>query len=187
MKFAVALYHGEFEKSAFEKTRKWISALDTNLEYFEIQKSTVTELLENLIAGAENQNAESVIYTWSDCPFLDLELTKELCHQHEKYGAEYTFADGYPYGITPEIIHLGTLKILLQLSKQNPDLGEGKVSRTSIFDLIKKDINSFEIETLISDKDFRLSRLEFASGTKFGKILCTYGFTNPSNGVLATS
>jgi len=172
MKFAVALYHGEFEKSAFEKTQKWISALDTNLEYFEIQKSTVTELLENLIAGTENQNAESVIYTWSDCPFLDLELTKELCHQHEKYGAEYTFADGYPYGITPEIIHLGTLKILLQLSKQNPDLGEGKVSRTSIFDLIKKDINSFEIETLISDKDFRLSRLEFASGSKFGKILC---------------
>ena len=36
MKFAVALYHGEFEKSAFEKTQKWISALDTNLEYFEI-------------------------------------------------------------------------------------------------------------------------------------------------------
>ena len=60
MKFAVALYHGEFEKSAFEKTQKWISALDTNLEYFEIQKSTVTELLENLIAGAEKQKAESV-------------------------------------------------------------------------------------------------------------------------------
>ena len=36
----------KFEKSAFEKTQKWISNLDTNLEYFEIQKSSLTELLE---------------------------------------------------------------------------------------------------------------------------------------------
>ena len=172
MKFVVALYNGEFEKSAFEKTKNWISSIDSTLEYFDIQPTSVTELLENLVNGAENQQADSVIFTWSDCPFLDTNLTKELLLQHEKYGAEYTFADGYPYGITPEIIHLGTLKILLQLSKQNPDVGNSKVKRTSIFDLIKKDINSFEIETLISDKDFRLSRIELSSGSKYGKLLC---------------
>lgn len=111
---------------------------------------------------------EAVIFAFIDSPFYDIELTKELIQTHRQNGAEYTFADGYPIGVVPEILHTGILPLLASLSKDNQDA----VARDVIFGLIKKDINSFEVETLISKKDWRCLRLTLACDTKRNTLQC---------------
>lgn len=178
MKISVAFYNRFFDEETVSSLQTFCSQVSNdkiNLitpAVFGTEDLSVIQLLEELCKIAKQTESEAIIYSWSDCPFLNVELTKELIELHTESKAEYSFVDGYPVGLTPEIIDCGTLNILLQLAKADEKNATLKVKRTSIFDLLKKDINSFEVETLISDKDFRLSRLEFCNGTKSGRLLC---------------
>ncbi len=130
----------------------------------------------------DSENFDNIVYAWSDCPFYNTEVTKKLLDLHTESMAEYCFADGYPAGLTPEILHPGTVKILDSLCNlENSSDGtvlksvmvaKQDVKRDSIFELIKTDINSFEIETILSDEDFRENRFEFYCNTKNNFTLC---------------
>ncbi|MCK9168910.1 MAG: spiro-SPASM protein [Treponema sp.] len=134
---------------------------------------TLTSLLDGITAVTVETGADSVVYAFADCPFLNGTLTEELMSTHEKYAAEYTFADGYPYGFAPEVLDKGTAVILAELSRTTQQkLGEAAVERNSISTLLKTDINSFEIETVLAPKDWRLYRFEFECGTKAGFTAC---------------
>ncbi len=85
---------------------------------------------------------------------------------HRRYWADYTFADGYPYGLTPEIF---TRKTAVRLRGMAG--GEGAPDRETIFTLVKKDINSFDIETEISPTDMRMLRVSLAR-TRSGTSCC---------------
>ena len=50
--------------------------------------------------------------------------------------------------------------------------GEKPVDREAIFSVMRGDINSFEIETLIADEDYRLLRFSFESSTKINALAC---------------
>lgn len=128
---------------------------------------SLSSLLE-FISGLEE---DAAVFSFADLPFLNVCLTKELLEMHEKYIAEYTFADGYPYGFTPEIIDKNAATILLALSKDK-EIGAKELQRDSIMTLLKTDINSFEIETLISPKDYRLYRFDFSCETKAAFLSC---------------
>ncbi len=132
-----------------------------------------TDLLEEFCTIAEEQKADTIIYAYSDCPFLNVELTKKLLSSHEEYKSEYTFADGYPYGFCPEILNVGTAKILLELSKTTQTAeGEKEVNRDTLFNIIKTDINSFDVESIIAPEDWRLYRFAFHCGTKDNFLQC---------------
>lgn len=132
-----------------------------------LTSDSVFSLLEGMAEVLETEKADNAIFSWADLPFLNLNITEEILKTHIDYKAEYTFADGYPYGFTPEVIDSGTVKILRELAKSNfKDEGEKKVSRTVLFDFLKNDINSFEVETCISDVDMSLLRLNFTAGSK---------------------
>ncbi|MCR4714777.1 MAG: spiro-SPASM protein [Treponemataceae bacterium] len=151
--------------------------------------------------GANNgcDACETVVFAWADCPFYNDELTSKLYKQHVEYAAEYSYADGWPYGLVPEFLASGTVKILAKLAEQKlaeqkqaeksrsenqanqrseqkdaqkSEKSCGKLTKDSLFNLIKTDINSFEIETLISPVDFRMYKLEFTCSTKRGALLC---------------
>lgn len=125
---------------------------------------------------AKEMNASksmNAIYTAADRPFLDQKLTKEILECHEKYIAEYTFADGYPYGFSPEVIHSGTLNILAALAMEKyEEEGLSEAGNECIFNLLKKDINSFEVEAVIAPKDYRMLRLDFSCGIKRNALAC---------------
>lgn len=105
---------------------------------------------------------ERLVYFWSDTPFLDMDLTEKLLDLHHRYLSHFTFSDGWPLGLTPEIIGADALEKLLPLSR-----GDDKpVGRDSLFSLIQKDINDFDLETLIAPEDFRLLRLVLAADGK---------------------
>ncbi|MBN2533770.1 MAG: spiro-SPASM protein [Spirochaetales bacterium] len=133
---------------------------ETDFEVFRQDIWNTEELLvaiERLSAGYDN-----IYYFYADCPFLDTDLSKKMFHNHIKYMADYTFADGYPYGLSTEIIKTDIIKRLLKLNKEK----KNPVQRQSIFDILKNDINSFDIETELAPRDQRLLRVQLSADTK---------------------
>lgn len=125
------------------------------------------------LCGAEG--ADCALFSWADTPFLNDRLTGDVLSEHEEYAAEYTFADGFPYGLAPEVIDAGAASIVASLAARGGPqeaVGERIASRDGIFSVMKGDINSFEIETLVADKDYRMLRLEFECTTKRNFLAC---------------
>ena len=104
-------------------------------------------------------------FAWADCPLLDSALAASLMERHIRYGAEYSYADGWPYGFAPELLSSETAGILAKISDEEP------VERDALFAVIQKDINAFDIETEISPVDLRSYRLCLASDSKRNLLL----------------
>lgn len=133
---------------------------ETEFEVFFRDEWNTEELfksMEKLSSGYDN-----IFYFYADCPFLDPDLARKMFDNHIKYMADYTFADGYPYGLTTEIIKTDIIRRLIKLNKEE----KNPVLRQSIFDIIKKDINSFDIETELAPRDQRLLRVWLSADTK---------------------
>jgi spiro-SPASM protein len=81
---------------------------------------------------------------------------------HVHYFADYSFADGFPHGLAPEIISRRIVSQLAALSLKTPP----EIKRDSIFDIIKKDINSFDVETELSPTDMRFLRAHLYADKK---------------------
>lgn len=150
-----------------------------------LSQNSVSCLLENMTSAANSSAADFVVFADAASAFLDLPLAKRLIQNHVEYKAEYTFADGYPAGFAPEILDCGALKIIEELSRTvSAEAGKksvsgalyGAASDSPIFEVIKGDVNSFEIETEISSFDYRLLRLNFVCSDKLrleaAKNLC---------------
>ncbi len=186
MKFLVLLFsdQNEFQgqklfpsaggqlKSAFDRSKEWAAALDVDglqkeVAVIEGKGWTSGQLLENIVQAAKKAAADFVVFAHSSFAFLDLPLAKKLIQDHIDFKAEYTFADGYPSGFAPEIIDAGAAAIMLELCK-GPLAAQAQkpVTKESVFDIIKGDVNSFEIETEIASEDYRLLRLDFVCDQK---------------------
>ncbi len=151
--------------SARELSKKWAEKMD--LESYELESVSLSNMLTDAKALCDSKKADYVVFAYDDLPFLDLELSKKMISSHIEYKAEYTFADGYPYGFTPEIIDRGSLGILAELSKTSQkELGDKAMSRDSIYNLIKTDINSFEVEAELANEDWRIYRFAFHCACK---------------------
>jgi spiro-SPASM protein len=125
---------------------------------------TVAELLGEMAAAAKD--SDNAFYFFADCPFLDADLALRMHAHHARYWADYTFADGYPYGITTEIFTRDAVNRLRGMAGET-----GEVQRDSLFTILKKDINSFDIETEISPQDMRLLRLSLTADTERNYLL----------------
>ncbi|HOZ72703.1 MAG TPA: spiro-SPASM protein [Spirochaetales bacterium] len=112
-------------------------------------------------ASAE-PDCDTVIYLRGDEPFLDAGLTGRLLELHGRYRAEYTFADGYPPGFSPELLSVKTLPNLVELASRH----EVKPERGDLFALIQNDINSYDIETHLSPRDMRAYRFSPVCDTR---------------------
>ncbi|MBO4759493.1 MAG: hypothetical protein J5505_05485, partial [Spirochaetaceae bacterium] len=152
-------------KSAVEMSSQWATWL--GLESFSLKSATLAELLADMKTLCTENQAETVLFSYIDLPFLNKSVSKKILDSHIEYKSEYTFADGYPYGFTPEALNAGTIGILAELAKSTQKtLGDAPVTRDGIYNHIKTDINSFDVETIIADSDFRLLRLAFHCGKK---------------------
>ncbi len=120
------------------------------------------EAMQNVSSGCSH-----IFYVFADCPFLSEKLAQRMYGNHTGYFTQYAFADGYPYGLTPEILMVEVIPALLKLSAGHPV----PFGRTSLFDLIQKDINAFDIETEIPSQDFRLLRVSLTTDTKRNTLL----------------
>lgn len=110
---------------------------------------------------------EALVFVRADEPFLDPELARKMLEAHRRYRADYSFADGYPLGLTVEIIHPRILPALIALAEKAPVPPE----RNWLFNVIQRDINAFDIETEISPRDLRDRRISLACDTKRNVLL----------------
>ena len=124
--------------------------------------SKLTSWLCKLSEGFDN-----LFFLYGDTPLLDTAKTREMYANHLKYFAQYSFADGYPQGLTPEIIESKAMKAIARLAADD----EASVERNSIFETLKKDINAFDIETDIAAADQRLLRVTLAADTRRNTLL----------------
>ena len=158
-------------KSAVELSSEWAKSL--NLPVFTVKSNTLSQLLCDMKEICTKENADTAVFSYIDLPFIDKSLSEKIIDSHITYKSEYTFADGYPYGFAPEALNAGTIGILAELSKNTQKtLGDQRVSRDGIYNLIKTDINAFDVETVIADSDWRLLRLSFHCGTKDNFMQC---------------
>jgi spiro-SPASM protein len=127
---------------------------------------TLADLLEQMVSAAEG--FDNVYYFHADSPFLDAGIARRMQESHVRYWADYTFADGYPAGVTIEILTRETVGRLHAMA--GPD-GRGAPRRDSLFSVLKKDINSFDVETEISPHDMRLLRLSLTADTERNFLL----------------
>ena len=135
------------------------------------------------IAGLERtveklaEGYDEVLWLEGDEPFIRPDLITRLVELHRDYHADYTFADGFPQGLAPEVIHPRILPTLRKFAEKNalnnPTIEEKKniPLRSPWFDLISQDINAFDIETELSPVDLRAERLSFRADSPRQRLL----------------
>ena len=105
---------------------------------------------------------EHIFYLFGDTPLLDAAISEKMYANHIRYFTQYTFADGFPLGLTPEIIKTSSISMMRKLAEEH----ETQIQRDSIFSVIQKDINAFDIETEIAGNDQRLLRISLSADNK---------------------
>ncbi|MDR2741481.1 MAG: spiro-SPASM protein [Treponema sp.] len=116
-----------------------------------------------------SRSFDLLYFAWADAPFLDPVLAGKVAERHLRYAAEYSYADGWPYGLAPEVLAPSTAGILAALAEND---GE-PVGRDALFRVIQKDINAFDIETEISPVDLRSHRLSLTADSRRNLLLLT--------------
>jgi len=139
---------------------------------------TVKGLLEGI--AAHQEGCDLTFFAWLDCPFVDIEMAGRLADRHLRYAAEYSYADGWPYGLAPELLSSGTAAILAQIIGDD----DTAVGRDALFWAIQKDINSFDIETEISTVDLRCHRLNLCADSKRNLLLLRRFIENCDSGAI---
>jgi len=116
---------------------------------------------------AASEGFDEVLAISADAPFLRPELVTEMVALHREYRADYTFADGFPGGLTPEIFRPSLLPLLAGWAENRP----GPVDRDTLFQLLSTDINRFDVETYLSPVDLRSRRLSFTADSQRNRLL----------------
>ncbi|MDR2942515.1 MAG: spiro-SPASM protein [Treponema sp.] len=135
-------------------------------------KLSLLEKIAELQAGFD-----CVYFAFADCPFLDPALAGALSQRHIRERADYSYADGFPFGLAPEILSPGTAGILAKILSNS----DGPVERDILFSVIQKDINAFDIETEISAVDLRCHRINLCADSK-RNLLLLKNFISAGNG-----
>ncbi len=110
---------------------------------------------------------DEVVVVAADGPFLRPDVMTQMLALHREYRADYTFADGYPAGLTPEILRPSILSVLGEWAAGKA----GPVERDTLFQLLSTDINRFDVETQLSPVDLRSRRLSFTADSKRNRLL----------------
>jgi spiro-SPASM protein len=110
---------------------------------------------------------DEFLYFYIDTPLLDLDIAREMLTLHRKEIVEYTYGDGFPVGVVPEVLNVELLPKLISL------LGEdtATLKRDSVFTILQKQINSFDIETYFSQRDLTLRRIELTLGPERNRVV----------------
>lgn len=124
--------------------------------------------MEGLMAAMKGlaQHDTEILYVQADHLFLDQPILEEMMDLHHRYYCEYTFGDAWPLGISPEIIRGNILPTLAGMAQGNKEIPK----QESLFKLIQRDINRFDIETSVPEIDYRPYRLDFSLSSKEGQL-----------------
>jgi spiro-SPASM protein len=91
----------------------------------------------------------------ADAPFIDSAVIEDMISIHTQYMAEYTYSENLPEGLRCDIISA-------ELMKEIPPMSEDTLSLAQV---IKGNINRFDVELYYKGPDIRDKRLSFLSSS----------------------
>ncbi len=92
----------------------------------------------------------------ADAPFIDPAIIGEMMELHLKYLAEFTYSENLPAGLTCEILSKELIEAIPVIDRRTLPLAQ----------VIKSNINNFDIEIYYKDPDIRDKRLSFLSSSR---------------------
>ena len=98
--------------------------------------------------------SEHLCKIYADSPFLDVSIINEMIELHLKYLAEFTFSENLPPGFSCEIVSKELIDAMPEFKERTLPLAQ----------VIKSNINNFDIEIYYKDPDIRDKRISFLSG-----------------------
>ena len=101
------------------------------------------------------QGYDECLYIYIDTPLIDTEVAQKMLSLHRDEIVEYTYGEGFPVGVSPEVLNVDLLPKLVSLVGED----DSELERNSIFTILQKQINSFDIETYFSTRDLTLRRI----------------------------
>lgn len=143
------------------------------VEHEDIQTEVVLiQALQRVVAIHKSKYAASADVSLSmhivhaGFPFLQTALSDDLQKLHAKTNSDYSFADGYPIGVTTEFLESRVLNDLEKLAKNQ------KAEWDALFTIISRNINAFDIETIVSAYDYRALHACLTSETQHSYSVC---------------
>ncbi len=144
-----------------------LSAHPITYRFLLAEQISSSELIAQVFAQLSPE--DKIVWLRADAVLSSMVLLQRLLEQHDKYLAEFSFAEGYPLGYAPSLINAEILPALQTLtSKQEIDLA----SPSFLFDALKPDVNAFEIETMLASRDLRLLRVNLHVNQRRNFDLC---------------
>jgi spiro-SPASM protein len=124
--------------------------------------SAVFKAVSSALAGYEH-----TLYLFADAPLLDTEVAAKMLELHRDEFAEYTYGEGFPAGVSPEILKAPLFARCASLLEGSG----GETERCSLFCALSKEINSFDIETFFAPENLSQKRIELSTSLKRNRIL----------------
>jgi spiro-SPASM protein len=118
------------------------------------------------VLGSVTGDYDCVLYLLSDTPLLHVDSSRELIALHVDYFAQFTGSDGYPLGCLPEVFEGEFPHHIQRLAK------EGEPAPRELFPIVLRDVNAFDVETMIAHTDARPLRLDLSCASPRGTELC---------------
>lgn len=143
-------------------------------------KNNALDSLRALEEAAAATKADELVYMRADEPFYQSDLIERMQREHSSYAAHYTFCDGYPAGVSPEFFAPQLPTLLKELVDE-----ESRIDGSTpgwLFSILQKDINAFDVETLLSPRDMRMLRIELRCDSRRNFILCRRVAENAPDG-----
>jgi len=128
------------------------------------EASTLSGLVAALGKAAEGH--EDLILVPADDALMDPSLAAEVIALHRDTVSEFTFADGYPEGSAPEVLRVSAIPALAHSADKADCRG---IPAEPLYAAILKDVNAFDVETVISPIDMRAHRLSYRAASKAGR------------------
>jgi len=107
----------------------------------------------------EKTSSDNIIKIFADSPFIDSEIISEMLSIHTEYLAEFTYSENLPSGLSCEIFSSELIKMLPKTDEKI----------LPISDVVKKNINNFDVELYYKAPDLRDKRISFRSKNKRDK------------------
>ncbi len=142
-------------------------SLPESVKVFEVRDTSAAAVLT--VLAELSAEAEAVLYKRADEPWMMADEASLILSEHVKYRAHYSFADGYPAGSTPVFFSPSLPRLLAKLVEGDDDTAVADW----LFTVLQRDINSFDVETLLSPVDFRMLRITFRCDTRANYVLCS--------------
>ncbi|NIZ46631.1 spiro-SPASM protein [Entomospira nematocerorum] len=118
-----------------------------------------------------------IIYADAQAPLCDSHLLQEMIETSKKYHVQYHFAEGYPKGWSFPIIDSRILPLLLPLAMSSL-IPHQDASSNFFFEIMRPNLNDFDIETTLSPKDLRLLRIDLRRNNKSNNTICHKFYDN---------